>query len=323
MRSIGTVPDEAQARQLGDYLLTLGITTRIDRAGEGWAVWVHREEQVERARGELEAFRQHPDDPKYRAAAPAAKSLRKQAKRVEREHLRNTLDVRYFWGSRDIRRCPLTWVLIGLSVGVTLLSNFGGNPRMRDSLIFASYRVRSAAEVPPDGPPDGAVVGDFWYRSDVRGDLRRGEVWRLVTPIFLHFSVIHLLLDMGALYQLGCLIEIRRGTRTLAVLVLLSAVLSNLGQYLYTGLPMFGGMSGVDLALFGYAWMKGMYEPDSGLAMHRNTVLYMILFLMVTTLQTIPGLPSIAHAAHLVGLTVGLLMGLGPHLLGSLRPGRD
>jgi GlpG protein len=81
-------------------------------------------------------------------------------------------------------------------------------------------------------------------------------------------------------------------------------------------------MSGVDLALFGYIWMKGMYEPESGLGMHPNSVVWMIVFLVFTIFHGIPGVP-IAHGAHLVGLAVGVLAGVGPHLINSLRPGRE
>jgi GlpG protein len=322
MRRIGSIPDESQARTLADYLLTLGITTRLDRAKDGWAVWVHREDHVERARAELDAFARDPADPKYRDVAPTARALRKKAERAEREHLRNTLDIRYFWHSRDFRRCPLTWLLIVASIAVTVLSNFGRDGAWTERLFIASYEIRSVSEVPPDGPTEGAIQRDVWIRSNVVEDLRRGEVWRLVTPIFLHFDVLHIAMNMWVLYQLGCAVEIRRKTPRLAALVLTAAVLSNLGQYLYTRLPFFGGMSGVDLALFGYIWMKGQYDPESGLAMHPNSVWWMIVFLIFTIAHGIPGVP-IAHAAHLVGLAVGMLAGLGPHLIDSLRPRRE
>jgi GlpG protein len=118
------------------------------------------------------------------------------------------------------------------------------------------------------------------------------------------------------LFQLGTTIETRRGTWPLLCLVLASAVISNLAQYYLTGLPNFGGMSGVVLALFGYVWMKGLYEPDQGLGLDQNTVLMMILYLGVTMSLDL----RMAHFAHLAGLGVGMIVALGPHLRASLMP---
>ena len=39
---------------------------------------------------------------------------------------------------------------------------------------------------------------------------------------------------------------------------------------------LFGGMSGVVYALFGYIWMKGLYEPEQGMILHPNTVNIML-----------------------------------------------
>jgi GlpG protein len=317
MRQIGSLPDEASARTLADYLMTLGITTRLDQTPQGWVVWVHREEKVDQARAELAAFRENPADPRYEGVATAARALRKQAERAEKEHLRNTHNVSDYWSARDFRRCPLTFLLIGASVAASLLSNFGADARLARTLQFATYRLVPLEQVPASGPTDGVVLGDIWLRSNVWEDLGRGQVWRLVTPIFLHFNLLHLLFNMYWIYALGAAIEIRRGTGKLAALVLLSAVLSNWAQYLYTGSPLFGGMSGVDFALFGYVWMKGLYEPELGLSLHPNTVLFMIVYLGFTTLG---GVTRMAHAAHLAGLAVGMLAGVGPYLIDSFRP---
>jgi len=62
-------------------------------------------------------------------------------------------------------------------------------------------------------------------------EVRGGEVWRLVTPIFIHFSIFHILFNCMMAYQLGGAIEMNRGSTRLALLVLLTAVPSNLAQF--------------------------------------------------------------------------------------------
>jgi GlpG protein len=66
-------------------------------------------------------------------------------------------------------------------------------------------------------------------------------------------------------------------------------------------------MSGVVYALFGYVWMKGLYEPEQGMILHPSTVQFMLLFL-VLCMTGLMG--SVANAAHVVGLVTGMLLGL-------------
>ncbi len=145
------------------------------------------------------------------------------------------------------------------------------------------------------------------------GDIERGEVWRLMTPIFMHATrnPLHIVFNLLMFRMLGTLIEVRRGTLRLAVLVLVSAAVSNWGQYEWMvrrdEVGPFLGMSGVVYALFGYIWMKGLYQPEQRMAVHPNNVSIMIawLFLCMTG-----WLGPIANAAHVVGLAVGLAAGL-------------
>ena len=40
------------------------------------------------------------------------------------------------------------------------------------------------------------------------------------------------------------------------------------------GPQIFGGISGVVFGLFGYVWMKGLYEPEQGMILHPNSVTF-------------------------------------------------
>ena len=139
-----------------------------------------------------------------------------------------------------------------------------------------------------------------------------GQVWRLITPIFLHFGLTHLVFDMLMLYLLGAMIEARRGTLVLGALVLVSAVASNLGQYIDTG-PNFGGMSGVDYALFGYAWMQSRFNPRAGILVSPMTVMLGLGWLVACMASK--SVSDIANTAHLIGLAIGVVSGYAPILL--------
>jgi GlpG protein len=130
----------------------------------------------------------------------------------------------------------------------------------------------------------------------------------LITPIFLHFGPMHLVMNMLAMHSLGTLLEIRLGSWRLALMVFAIALISNVAQYLFSG-PNFGGISGVAFGLFGYAWMKSEFDPDSGIYIPPRGVAMMLGFLVLCMTNLIG---SFANAAHFAGLIVGILLGYGP-----------
>ena len=123
--------------------------------------------------------------------------------------------------SRLILYPPLTIALIVISVAISLMSNMGSSVTDLKALFIADPESHGLLEI-------GA-----------------GEVWRLITPIFVHFGPIHLLFNMMWLWDLGKLIEAKKGHWFTAGFVLAAGISSNLAQYLVTGSPLFGGMSGV------------------------------------------------------------------------------
>ena len=312
MREIGTIADGGAAQRLADYLLTLDITTKLDPKPAGTAVWVHREECVEAARRELGEFLRAPDDPKYAGVVQEAKALRKRAEREDRKHAKNTVSLNGRWDGRPSGsgRFPLTIALIAASALVTAYTRMGEDGPRAAPFWLVTSRV-AHVELDREGEAGAKLVRVLDGPRGLGGVLR-GEVWRLVTPIFVHMDGLHLLFNMLWLYQLGGLIESRRGSLTLLALAFASAVASNLGEVAWAGPVHAGGMSGVVYALFGYAWMVGRYDPASGLGVSSRTVQYMMLWLFACMTGL---LGPVANAAHVVGLVVGLAAGYAPKAL--------
>jgi GlpG protein len=294
MRQIGTIADEKQVQRLTDYLLTLGIRIQVEPGQSDYSVWAIDEDQVLRARDELQRFIQNPDDERYAAAENEARRLRDELLRKEKERQKNVIDVRRKWSSPTGN--PFTILLIAISCVVAIASGFGEdiqNPVIQ-KLMIASIG------------PDGRYFLVFKGASEVL----HGQVWRLLTPIFIHFGPMHLLMNMMATYNLGSAIERRRGSWRLAAMVLLIALVSNLAQYAWSGTG-FGGMSGVAFGLFGYVWMKSEFDPDLGIFMPSSSVVMMLGFLVLCMTGLIG---PIANAAHIGGLVVGVGLGYGPVL---------
>ena len=130
--------------------------------------------------------------------------------------------------------------------------------------------------------------------------------WRLLTPILLHFSPMHLFFNATALYSMGTAFEWQYGRIRFALFTLATAALSNAAQFWWHG-PMFGGLSGVDYGLFGFIFTYSHWFPDRGWHMPRNQVTMFVIF----TFACLLGLMGpIANAAHLVGFAAGAIFAL-------------
>lgn len=293
MRQIGII-DPPLAERFADYLLTLGITSKLEPLPTGVAVWVRNEEQVAHAQTELATFLAGPDDARYASAATEAAALRQAKAQREKRAAKNIVEVREVWDRRQVvGGRSLTAVLVAISVAVAIYSNFGAD---RIKLVQAKLFISS---IDPAG-------------GNYLPEVRQGQVWRLITPIFIHLSLTHLLFNMLMLFRLGALIEGYKGAPKLFGMVLLIAVSSNLGQYFFGHSIAFGGMSGVVYGLFGYLWMKGRFQPQEGLGVDPSTVFLMIAWFVLCAAGYIG---SIANWAHGVGLGVGMALGVLPWLL--------
>ena len=293
MRQIGTIASEREAELLESYLLTQGIKTQRDPIDDGWAIWVHDEDRVSDGRREIEVFQQDPGNPRYSTALEESRKLRAETARTEQKRRKNVVDLSTTWNRASPARRPITFALIIVSAAVALLTGFGDeNASLIQKLSIASYQV------------SGLETRWNWL-----SDIRHGEVWRLVTPIFLHFSILHLVFNMYWLSALGSMIEINRGFWKYLLIVLLLAVASNYGQYQMGGSPRFGGMSGVNYGLFGYLWMKGRYDPQSNLGVHPNTVVIMMGWFVLCTAGLVG---AVANWAHGFGLLAGICLALAP-----------
>jgi GlpG protein len=282
MRLIGHLKNEASARTFGGYLSSLDIRNMVEPDSDGWAVWIYSEDQVEKGSGALTDYQQNPADRKYLNGAEVAAATEQRKQKEEAEFAKRVRTADQIFKRSDT--APLTLGLIGACVVVMLFCGF--NPSLGDVhwLLISDYVTGFLPEV------------------------RSGQIWRLITPIFIHFSPTHILFNMWVLYDLGRMIEMLQGTRRLALLVLVIGLGSNLGQYIIFG-PEFGGMSGVLYGLFGYIWLRSQCDPSSGLMLSPMTVAIMLVWFFLCLFNVIR---PVANGAHAVGLVMGVIWGAFP-----------
>jgi GlpG protein len=187
-----------------------------------------------------------------------------------------------------LRSTPVTFVVIVLCGMVAAATDFGADRDSRGWLMLSQWRTTSGLLQTP------------------LLEVRAGELWRLLTPCFLHFGLVHLLGNVGWLYVLGRQMESALGVWRYAMLLVLLGAASNLAQGLLSG-PNFGGLSGVVCGVFGYVWFKSRYAPQEGYTLPTESA---VLFLGWVVLCLTGVVGPIANVAHLSGLVLGVLLAL-------------
>jgi GlpG protein len=143
-------------------------------------------------------------------------------------------------------------------------------------------------------------------RSDFLPEVASGEFWRLITPIFLHFNIMHILFNMLCLKDFGSVVEQDHGVKRYLSFFVVAGIGSNLAQYFVAG-PLFGGYSGVLFGLLGWLWVYSRLNPKASQVLPKSSVVLLLLWFFLCLFGLIP---QIANTAHAVGLSLGMLAGI-------------
>lgn len=325
MRLIGTLVDARQAELFAAWMVAEGMAVHLEPAGDGFEVWIRQEDQTVRARAELAAFQQNPLDPKFPGAAARAAEVERDRLRRQKAFEKNVVHGARTRGQG--KSSPLIVLLIVICGVVALLTNFGnGNVAQMPAFQALNFNWTQ----PPQSTELFRQYGENPDALPLRlASILRGEVWRIFTPMFIHFGTTHLIFNMLMLFQLGRIVEWRYGTVWLAPLVLFTAAASHLAEGLVPGslrsAPLqvtpeliavyFGGMSGVVYGLFGFLWVKSVFDPASGIRLAPSTIVIMVVWLLLCMSPLGEQLIGrVANWAHGAGLASGMLAGLVPLL---------
>ena len=277
MRSIATFTEEKMALRFWNYLQAIEIESNLeeDENNEEWLVWVLDEEKFALALQAHQEFLDSPDDSKF-TISKKNKTNDNQTKEESTGKSRfKNYNLRDSWLKQNKSPGMISLALIITSVAVYLLSGMGKNTEIVSAFLISEKANGSLSEI------------------------SSGQVWRIITPIFLHFGALHIIFNMLWLYELGGQIEKRKGAGFISLFILVTAIVSNLTQFKFGG-PMFGGMSGVVYGLLGYVWIKSRFDPGDGLYISQNTALFMLAWFFLCFANVFPGVANWAHAGGLV-----------------------
>ena len=153
-----------------------------------------------------------------------------------------------------------------------------------------------------DGPDilSGASIGTLGIYGCNYGPLvKEGEIWRLVTHIFLHGSLMHILLNMYSLFILGNQIETLLGKVKFFVIFMISGICGGLLSAVLNDVASVGA-SGAIFGLMGAMLCFGYhYRTYLGDALKRQILPVIILNLVIGFMST--GIDNFAHIGGLIG----------------------
>lgn len=131
-----------------------------------------------------------------------------------------------------------------------------------------------------------------------------GQIWRLVTPVFLHGSILHLGFNMYALYVLGPGLERFYGHWRFVGLYFLSGFAGNVMSFLFSPAPALGASS----AIFGLLGAQGVFLYQNKGMYGRPAQRALTNLVVIAVINLIIGLqPGIDNWGHIGGLIAGTL----------------
>ena len=171
MRSIATFKEEKLALRFWNYLQGEGVECSLEEDGsDTWAIWVIDEEKIPSAIQSFEKFKETPEDPKFNSTVKTdPKPSQKSLITSEFKSRFKSYNLREKWQKQDRSPGMISLSIIIFSVAIFLVSGMGKNSDIVSKLLISEKMDGSLSEV------------------------FEGQVWRIVTPIFLHFGLFHIL----------------------------------------------------------------------------------------------------------------------------------
>lgn len=149
-----------------------------------------------------------------------------------------------------------------------------------------------------------------------------GESWRLLSSMFIHIGVLHLVINMWALYIFGSYAEFYFGRVFYLLLYLFSGLMGSIATIWWnlpaaeamltatepTNLPTISaGASGAIMGLGG-ALLVAAWRPRAGLPVQARLNFRLLLTLMLINVAIGLLIPNIDNAAHLGGAVAGVML---------------
>ena len=185
-----------------------------------------------------------------------------------------------------------------IAVLIALISNFGSLISIIEPLTFTKIVISNQGYVSISDLSQTYIIDNEW--------------WRLISPIFIHFSFAHLAFNCLWIYILGEKLENIDGSLIYILLFIFCGIFSNFLQYIMSNSSLFGGLSGVIYGLIGFCMVLEVESDQNRYDLPPALYLFMIVWLLLGFMGVLDlfGFGSVANFAHLGGLISGILFAM-------------
>lgn len=136
--------------------------------------------------------------------------------------------------------------------------------------------------------------------------VKSGEIYRLVTCMFLHIGIMHLACNMYSLYAIGKEVEMLFGKVKFLIIYILSGVCGSILSLAFSSNTISAGASGAIFGLLGAILYFGYYYRTYLGATIKSSVFPVIILNLIIGFLS----PGIDNAAHIGGLVGGILLSM-------------
>jgi membrane associated rhomboid family serine protease len=135
-----------------------------------------------------------------------------------------------------------------------------------------------------------------------------GEPWRIITAMFLHIGVIHLLVNMLSLYSLGKMLEPVLGTTKFLLIYFFCGIAAGLCSLFFNLYTISAGASGALFGLYGYMLGTELMESYHDRQRLGTVLINFIIFVIISAYFTT--LFAVDMAGHVGGGIAGIVLSL-------------
>ncbi len=152
------------------------------------------------------------------------------------------------------------------------------------------------------GLTSGAYDWPFLLGGKINQFILQGQLWRLITPVFLHGNVLHIAFNMYALYSLGQSLERYYGHWKFLLLYFIGGFAGNTLSFLLSKNPSMGAST----AVFGLVAAEAVFIYKNRELFGQRARMMLMNLALIIVVNLIIGLnPGIDNWGHLGGLFGG------------------
>ena len=193
-----------------------------------------------------------------------------------------------------IKENKITSGIIFLSIVAFCISSFGQDLNRLTKIFMSDVSYQRSVV-------DNVLVEKAVFTREI-SEVKSGQIWRMFSNAFIHSNLIHFLINIFLIFQLGKIIERISGVSYILILTLVALPITSYCQFTVTKSPLFGGLNALVLTYYGFIVLRSIYDTRYFGKVQQGSYLFMGGWLAT-------GFLNIFHVNMSYGALAGLVLG--------------